>query len=115
MKEIINNEIDIEMLLDDLIHLENRLIDNYNDDEPFVQYEEDRLCVGNAIDIIEQLKSNQNKVAVEKLEEIKEFCIKKRTEEANCILTINVDDELHIEDNLLDKINSMIKELKGEK
>ena len=59
---------------------------------------------------------NQNKTdfAIEQLEEVMQFCKKRRTPDGNNVLTINVDEELLLEDNLIVFIERKIKELKGE-
>lgn len=61
-----------------------------------------------------QYSPMQDKIsfAVEQLEKVKEFCKEKRTPDNNDVLTINVDDELKIDDNLLKFIDNQIKELK---
>ena len=46
------NGIEIELLLESLEDLYKRLRDNYNDDKPFEQFEEDRLIVRNAIELL---------------------------------------------------------------
>jgi hypothetical protein len=45
--------------------LHNRLVSNYNDNVPFEQYEEDRLTVCNALDLI-----NRQQAEIERLERV---------------------------------------------
>lgn len=51
--------------------------------------------------------------AIEQLEEVMQFCKKRRTPDGNNVLTINVDEELLLEDNLMVFIERKIKELGG--
>lgn len=55
---------------------------------------------------------NQNKKAIEQLEKVKDWCKEYRTEDEFGVSTINVDDELNTEDNLLNFIDNQIKQLK---
>ena len=59
---------------------------------------------------------DQDKIsfAIKQLEKVKEWCEDTRTEDEFGVFTINVDDELNTEDNLLNFIDNQINELKGE-
>lgn len=63
---------------------------------------------------LELLINRQNQKAVEQLEKVKDWCKEYRTEDEFGVFTINVDDELNTEDNLLNFIDNQIKQLKGE-
>jgi len=45
-------ELDIELLIELLQDLHNRLVDNYNNNTPFEQTEEDRLVLNNVIEFL---------------------------------------------------------------
>ena len=47
------------MLLTHLQDLHERLVSNYNDNTQFEQLEEDRLAVGNAIEMLERVIPNE--------------------------------------------------------
>ena len=57
---------------------------------------------------------DQDKIsfAIEELEKVKDWCKEYRTEDEFGVSTINVDDELNTEDNLLNFIDNQIKQLK---
>lgn len=50
------NEININKLQELLEDLHNRLVENYNNGQPFEQYEEDRLTIQNVIDLLDYYK-----------------------------------------------------------
>lgn len=59
-------------------------------------------------------ETNQDKISfcIEQLEKVKDWCKEYRTEDEFGVSTINVDDELNTEDNLLNFIDNQIKQLK---
>ena len=59
-----------------------------------------------------KIKELQNQKAIEQLEKVKYWCKEYRTEDEFGVSTINVDDELNTEDNLLNFIDNQIKQLK---
>ena len=66
--------------------------------------------------MIDAKEKDQDKIsfAIKQLEKVKEWCEDTRTEDEFGVFTINVDDELNTEDNLLNFIDNQINELKGE-
>ena len=72
--------IDIKNLISNLQHLENRLVDSYNNsDITFQQYEEDRLDVGNAIELIQNQQAEIEKLKAENAIIIKQAFAENRT------------------------------------
>ena len=61
-------------------------------------------------------EKDQDKIsfAIEQLEKVKDWCKEWRTEDEFGVFTINVDDELNTEDNLLNFTYNQIEELKKE-
>ena len=45
-------------LIEQLEDLHNRLVLNYNDNVPFEQFEEDRLAVNNALNLLKEKDNN---------------------------------------------------------
>ncbi|MBP3708337.1 MAG: hypothetical protein J6J36_07075 [Clostridia bacterium] len=64
---------------------------------------------------ISELEKNEGLLCIQKLKQVKEFCEANRTpdniDDPDSVLTINVDDELKIDDNLLKFIDKQIEEL----
>ena len=48
----------MDKLIEHLEDLHNRLVLNYNDNVPFEQYEEDRLVVNNALNLLKEKVNN---------------------------------------------------------
>lgn len=104
MEENLNNMYEgYSKILEELEEENKQLKQQLAEKEKEIEYQENMKILAVA---------NQNKKAIEQLEKVKDWCKEYRTIDEFGVFTINVDDVLNTEDNLLNFIDNQIKQLK---